>query len=808
MQFSLYAQSDTVKYKWPVAPLNESQGLTATFCEFRNTLSSDHFHNAVDISEPDGNPVYPCISGTVHSIVSNSSNSYVRVRTNINGKWKHLTYLHILPNPDLYVGQNVVASETILGSIYSGMGHVHLIERELVTSSSSNGAAINNVREGGGLTPYNDSYTPVIHGNTLKFYINDSNFELPHYGLSGKVDIKIKIEERNGTSTIHRNNGTYLAGYRILSEDTSTVVHEPFADGTVYKFDREPVDADVHNVFVKGEATLSNPVYWITNGEGADVINSSLRVRDNYFDADLLPEGNYILEIFTEDTRRNFSNKYFSITISDIDLVPPGRPVLLGVLNPNGNRSVEVFWDSNKEPDIKGYRLYYSVNTQLSTWALAADETVLADSINSFYFESPAEFNESTENDIYFFYLTAVDTIGNESEPSDIYSRSSYTNGTDFPTALIVDGFDRYGGSGSWQQPVHSFNRDYFIPITISDSVVISSAANEAVLNNLVSLDDYDMVIWFTGDESTVDNTFTSGEQGKLAAYLDGGGNLFVSGSEIGWDLDRGHSNSELSDTLFYRHYLKSRYIYDGSESMNKVNGKYGTAFESISLNIGQVYEEDWPDDIDPANGSSVILNYNQNRNSTTPRNAGVAYTGVFRNGSEQGKMIYLSFALETTYSLSERADLMSEVLNYFDITTAVNENSEENIPAGFLLSQNYPNPFNPATTIEYSIPVISKQYAVGSKQKTEDGIQKSENKNQHQVSSNQYLESSIQHQVSVSLKVYDILGREVATLVDSKQKPGAYKVEFSAGGLASGIYFYSLRSGNYYETKKMMLLK
>lgn len=783
---NLYGQNDTISYQWPVTPLNESQGLSATFCEFRNTLSSDHFHNAVDIGEPDGNPVFSCLTGVVHSIAPDQgSNSYVRIRTNVNGKWKHLTYVHIVPNPALFIGQTVIAGESVIGAIHNGMGHVHLMERELVNSSSSNGTVINNVREGGGLKPYNDSYAPVIHGSTLKFYINNSNFELPAYGLSGKVDIKIKIEERNGTATIHRNNGTYLAGYRIWNEDTTSIVYEPFTDGVVYRFDREPFDADVHNVFVKGEATLSNPVYWLTNGEGADVINNSLRVSDNYFDTDILPVGNYILEIFSEDTRRNFSNKYFPIAISDIDVVPPARPVLLGILNPDGNKSVEVYWASNQDPDIKGYRLYYSVNAQLSTWALAADETILSDSLNSYLFESPAEFIEAPNNDIYFFYITAVDSIGNESEASDIYSRSSYSEGSDYPTALIVDGFDRFGGSGSWQQPVHSFNTDYFIPVTITDSVTISSAANEAILDGIIELDAYDMVIWFVGDESTANNTFRSSEQGKLAVYLESGGNLLVTGSEIGYDLDRSHSNSELSDTLFYRHYLKSRYVYDGSSSMSAVLGNTGTTFENISMNIGQVYEEDWPDDIDAINGSHVILNYNQNRNGTTPRNAGVAYSGSFRNSSEDGKVIYLPFALETVHSLTQRADFMSDVLSYFDILTPSYAGKEAIIPGNFRISQNYPNPFNPTTTIEYSLPTVER--------------------NSVSLNGQERFRESL---YNTELKIYDVLGREVATLVNAEQYPGKYRVKFNAADLASGIYFYSLRAGKFHETKKMMILK
>ena len=94
-----------------------------------------------------------------------------------------------------------------------------------------------------------------------------------------------------------------------------------------------------------------------------------------------------------------------------------------------------------------------------------------------------------------------------------------------------------------------------------------------------------------------------------------------------------------------------------------------------------------------------------------------------------------------------------------------------------FQLSQNYPNPFNPSTVIKYSIPSI-----VG---------------NGHAHSATE-----------VTLKIYDILGREVATLVNKEQPAGSYEVKFESKELSSGIYFYTLRAGNYFETKKMLLLR
>ena len=88
-------------------------------------------------------------------------------------------------------------------------------------------------------------------------------------------------------------------------------------------------------------------------------------------------------------------------------------------------------------------------------------------------------------------------------------------------------------------------------------------------------------------------------------------------------------------------------------------------------------------------------------------------------------------------------------------------------------LFPNYPNPFNPTTVIKYQIPNINNQ------------------------------NSNI-----ISLKVYDVLGKEVATLVKKQQPAGKYKVTFNGSNLPSGVYFYRLQSGDFVETKKLLLLK
>ena len=105
--------------------------------------------------------------------------------------------------------------------------------------------------------------------------------------------------------------------------------------------------------------------------------------------------------------------------------------------------------------------------------------------------------------------------------------------------------------------------------------------------------------------------------------------------------------------------------------------------------------------------------------------------------------------------------------INLIEMSVGIKEKTQI-LQENFHLSQNYPNPFNPTTSISYSVPKTS----------------------------------------FVAIKVFDILGREVGTLVNEEKAAGNYKVNFEASNLSSGVYFYSIRAGDYVETKKMVLIR
>jgi hypothetical protein len=155
----------------------------------------------------------------------------------------------------------------------------------------------------------------------------------------------------------------------------------------------------------------------------------------------------------------------------------------------------------------------------------------------------------------------------------------------------------------------------------------------------------------------------------------------------------------------------------------------------------------DWPIPVDLSYSNATLL------------------TGA-TNGFPVGDLNW--FPTQKTSWLAQRSAEYTKIQTALDNGTSTGVTKTSSLPSEFRLAQNYPNPFNPTTTISYSLP----------------------------------------HSANASLKVFNVLGQEVATLVDGYQAAGAHEVQFDASRFASGVYFYKLTSGNVTQMKKMMLVK
>ncbi len=254
-----------------------------------------------------------------------------------------------------------------------------------------------------------------------------------------------------------------------------------------------------------------------------------------------------------------------------------------------------------------------------------------------------------------------------------------------------------------------------------------------------------------------------------LTQYLDGGGNLFIGGQDIGWDVwDASGSSRFQAAKDFYNDYLGASYLGDNS-GINSMIGISGDPIsDGLSFSINSVYSR-YPEQLRPhGTNASKIFEYT---NSTK--------IGGVKNDNGTYKTVYLGVGLEQVGSVDVRLALVKNSLVWFGVLQPNGTENEYEKPTGFRLSQNYPNPFskgnsgNATTTISYYVPSATN-------------------------GGNGF----------VNISVFDILGRKVATLVNQKQTPGKYKVKFNGSKLSSGVYLFKLTSGNVSITKKMELIK
>ncbi|HFE53528.1 MAG TPA: hypothetical protein ENK07_08790, partial [Bacteroidetes bacterium] len=172
---------------------------------------------------------------------------------------------------------------------------------------------------------------------------------------------------------------------------------------------------------------------------------------------------------------------------------------------------------------------------------------------------------------IHFFKLTAVNGNG-ESSPTEVLAAVPDSVA---PRVLVVNGFDRMSEGGN--------TRDFVIQHGGSiwrAGFSFSSTSNEVVEDSLLDLSNFWAVDWILGEEGTADETFSDREQRHVKRFLQNGGKLFVSGSEIGWDLE---AKGSASDIAFYHNFLKAQFVRDKVADWT-VEGIPGTIFDGLSF--------------------------------------------------------------------------------------------------------------------------------------------------------------------------------------------------------------------------------
>jgi hypothetical protein len=264
------------------------------------------------------------------------------------------------------------------------------------------------------------------------------------------------------------------------------------------------------------------------------------------------------------------------------------------------------------------------------------------------------------ENELVFLRVSAVNA-GGESLPTPVLAARVAPRASGIGQILLVDGFDRIDRHGLIieDDPTEGVNArlfpgqinsfDYVIEHGETILLPFDSALNEAVADGDLNLSLYSIVDWILGEESSIDRTFDDAEQTALAAYLDGGGALFVSGAEIGWDLvARGNGPD------FYRTYLGADLAADDA-------GVYlvTPTVEGIFAGLGAIefrdnYDADYPDQLTPLSGSVAALDYAGEN--------GVA--AVQYDAGDCRRVVYLGFPFETI-AATQRPPVMARVLDY-----------------------------------------------------------------------------------------------------------------------------------------------
>ena len=371
---------------------------------------------------------------------------------------------------------------------------------------------------------------------------------------------------------------------------------------------------------------------------------------------------------------RHFVTRYASdsaLTVREISA--PAAPVSVAATN-SGLGCVTVSWkmpvtDQLYPDPHTGFVIYVSTNG----YAFG----------NPVAISSPArdyahKFTDLPVGTPYYFRVCATN-LGGESLSSPVAGAGLSDDGST-ADVLIVDGFKRNDGSLS---PTRYFANNLDGNVTLVRPKMINSFDYVKEHGNAIAaagksfdfmdasrvtssdLARYPKVVWCLGTESTADETFSYEEQQLLATYLANHGALFVSGSEIGWDLDY---KGSAADKAFFNNWLHCAYVADAAAT-NAVRGKSSTYFSSLSLAFNRtnalddIYAAKYPDILAPAPGSEAFVAAAYGTASSTNGAIIACSNSICRT-------VVMGFPFETVTDATQRNKLMKKVLDFFEENT------------------------------------------------------------------------------------------------------------------------------------------
>ena len=266
--------------------------------------------------------------------------------------------------------------------------------------------------------------------------------------------------------------------------------------------------------------------------------------------------------------------------------------------------------------------------------------------------------------------------------------------------------------------------------------------------------------------KGTLDHAMAADDLRALNALRDRAAQLKVKGKRLTLALRKAVQNNNASDARKYRQMIKELATERQAllKDLKPLAVKYKTTLESIGKEA-KPYGKEWKDGIKKV-GVAWYANYKADLTVGFRAALGKALErlktlGGMMDDATKAKIAVGKFMLWDGQDLPEVNALLSD-------DTASSQNTDTVTPEGYALEANYPNPFNPSTKISFTIP-----------------------KADH-----------------VSIVVYDMLGKEVSTLIDSDLGAGTHSVTFDAKNLASGTYIYRIRSGEFVQEKTMQLIK